>query len=105
MPRHQQQAEDEDKLVKRIRVPTAPIIPQSHTYMCADFVWLIVEYDGFIPIINTSQWTTENIKDAISAFKEFKLPCTHLQKLVERPKNLHVKFASHFLVSKLRLSS
>ena len=42
--------------------PIAPAIPQSHTCMCADFVWLIVKYDGFIPIINTTQWTAEHIK-------------------------------------------
>lgn len=46
--------------------------------MSVDFVWLIVECDAFIPIINNRQWTTENTKDALTLFNGFKLPCNPL---------------------------
>lgn len=65
-------------LVKGMRGPAFPVIPQSHICMSVGFVWLIVEYDAFIPIINNSQWTTENIKDALTLFNGFKLPCNPL---------------------------
>ena len=46
-------------------------MPQSHVCVRADLVKWIVEYDDFIPIVNTHQWTAECIKDAVFVFKEF----------------------------------
>ena len=39
--------------------------------MHADVVRWIVECDGFIPVVNTRQWTAKCIKDSVSVFKEF----------------------------------